>query len=423
MTAQLVVPHPVLAAVDAVETALLAAGDAQPVFMTTGEKQDALRRLARAEAQAAELRLRILAASDEVGQGSGARDAGAWVSVETRTDSGVARADLRLARALESRPLVAEGMRAGEVSVAQARVIVAGIEALPAELGPELASEAEATLVGYASSYRPGELRRLARRILDVVAPDIAEEEAGKRLEDEERRARERESLRHRDNPDGTSDIWWRCPTAVRKRLWTYLDAMTSPRREATRPGADAEPKGRAAGERVPWTRARAAALAALLENLDPDGLPQHGGDATTILVTMTLDQLRTELATAAVIDGDGESEISAAEARRMACQASILPMVLGGRSEILDLGRRSRLFRAPQRRVVRMRDRHCRAEGCDIPAAWCEVHHRQPWAQGGATDLANGACLCSRHHHVIHDPKYGHEWLPNGDVRFHRQR
>lgn len=425
MTVQLVAQHPILAALDSVETAFAEAADLQPVYLTTAEKQDALRRLAQAEAQAAELRLRVLAASGEVGEESGARDAAAWVSVETRTDSDVARADLRLAKALESRPLVAAGMRAGTVSVAQARAIVAGVAALPASLGEELAAEAEATLVVYAASYRPRELRRLARRILDVVAPEIAEAEEARRLEAEERAAREKESLRYRDNPDGTSDVWWRCPTAVRRRLWTYLQAITSPRQQRTSGGnpAPTDPAGRSGEDRVPRRKAYAAALAALLELLDPDGLPEHGGDATTILVTMTLEQLRAELATAGMLTPDGIDTISAEEARRMACQAGIIPVVLGTRGEVLDLGRRSRLFRPPQRRVIRLRDQHCRAEGCDIPAAWCEVHHRQPWAEGGATDLANGACLCSRHHHLVHDNAYGHEWMANGDVRFHRRR
>lgn len=417
MTAQLVVPHPILGAVGSVESLLAEVADGQPVFLSTAEKQDVLRRLAAVEAQAAELRLRVLAAADEVGEESGARDAAAWVSVETRTDSDVARADLRLAKALESRPLVAAGMRAGRVSVAQARAIVAGVEALPAELGSELASEAEATLVGYAASYRPRELRRLARRILDVVAPEIAEAEEAKRLEAEERRAKERESLRYRDNPDGTSDVWWRCPTAVRKRLWGYLEAMTAPRREAAT-GAG----GGGDGEQVPRTKEYAAAFAALLENLDPDGLPRHGGGATTILVTMTLDQLRAELATAGVVVGDGDLAISAAEARRMACQAGIIPMVLGGKGEILDLGRQARLHKPYQRIAIRARDRCCRAEGCDIPAAWCEIHHRKPWSDGGTTTVDDGVCLCPHHHHRLHDTAYRHAWLPNGDVRFHRR-
>ncbi|MFC7502836.1 hypothetical protein ACFQRR_12310, partial [Nocardioides sp. GCM10030258] len=64
----------------------------------------------------------------------------------------------------------------------QARVIVAGIDALPKELGPEVLAAAERTLVGYAADFRPRELRKIARHVLEVVAPEVAEEEAGKQL-------------------------------------------------------------------------------------------------------------------------------------------------------------------------------------------------------------------------------------------------
>lgn len=402
------VQHPLLACVAAVEEALAEVADVQPVFMATGEKQEALRRLAAAEARLAEARLRVLAAADEVGEESGARDAAAWVSVATRTDSDAARADLRLAKALESRPLVAAGMREGRVTAGQARVIVAGVEALPASLGPEVAADAEATLVGYAASYRPRELRRLARRILDVVAPEIAEAEEAGRLEAEEQRARERSSLQLRDLGDGRTRIWGTLPTAVGERLRHYLHAWTSPR------------KGRR--ERGRQARAYAEALAALLEAIDPDRMPDQGGEPTTVVVTMTLEQLLADLATAGVVVGDGELEISATEARRLACQAGIVPAVLGGKGEVLDVGRRSRLHTRVQRTAIRVRDRQCRAEGCDIPAAWCEVHHRRPWEDGGTTTVDDGVCMCSHHHHVLHDRRYAHEWLPGGDVRFHRR-
>ncbi|MFC7502835.1 DUF222 domain-containing protein, partial [Nocardioides sp. GCM10030258] len=96
----------------------------------------------------------------------------------------------------------------------------------------------------------------------------------------------------------------------------------------------------------------------------DPDNLPEHGGDATTVMVTMTLEQLLAELATAGLLsEGD---EISASEARRLACQASVIPVVLGGKGQVLDLGRSQRLFSKAQRKALRLRDTGCRAEGCD---------------------------------------------------------
>jgi hypothetical protein len=96
---------------------------------------------------------------------------------------------------------------------------------------------------------------------------------------------------------------------------------------------------------------------------------------------------------------------------------------VLGGQSEVLDLGRSRRLFSPAQRKAMAVRDKRCRAEGCTIPAAWCEAHHaKKPWADGGLTDIADGALMCAWHHHRAHDGQYDTRRLPDGDFRFHRR-
>jgi hypothetical protein len=96
---------------------------------------------------------------------------------------------------------------------------------------------------------------------------------------------------------------------------------------------------------------------------------------------------------------------------------------VLGGESEVLDLGRSSRLFSPAQRKAMAVRDRRCRTEGCTVPAAWCEAHHAtKPWAHGGLTNIADGVLLCAWHHHRAHDPRYDARRLPDGDYRFHRR-
>lgn len=419
--------HPVLGCVAEVRAALASVADAQPVFMSTAEKQTALVELARAEAQLAEIRLRVLAASDDIGVESGARDAAAWVSHATHADPATSRSDALLARRLERRPIIAGAMREGRVSPAQARVIAAVLEDLPDHLGAQVAADAETTLVAFAEQFRPAELRRLGRRLLEVVAPEIAEAEEAKRLAAEEARALEKAFLRFQDLGEGLTRFWGSLPTAVAERLKRYLQAYTSPRRAAPsrreQGPQETTPSTGATGEKMPQHRAYARAFSALLELLDPDRLPEHGGDATTVVVTLSLDQLRSELATAGIAVGDGELAISAEEARRLACSASIIPLVLGSESQPLDIGRASRLHRAHQRKAIRLRDRRCRAEGCTIPADWCEIHHRRPWSEGGGTDVDDGVCFCSHHHHVVHDPRYEHQWLPDGDVRFRLRR
>lgn len=432
MTAAVVAPpHPILGCVAEMRAALDEVRDVQPTYMSAEDKRAALVELAQLEGRAAELRLRVLAASGEVGEDSGARDAAAWVSHATRSEPATSRSDALLAQRLERRPLVAAAMRDGRVSPAQARVLTAVLEDLPAHLGTQVATDAETTLVAFCEHFRPSELRRLARRLLEVVAPEVAEAEEAKRLEDEERQALADAFLKFQDLGTGLTRFWGALPTAVAERLKRYLQAYSSPRRTKKSGGscgpADTDTAPQAdAGKPVPAHRAHARAFAALLDLLDPDRLPEHGGDATTVVVTMTLEQLLKDLATAGLVsasNADGEIAISAEEARRLACNAGLVPVVLDGKGQPLDVGRASRLYRAPQRRAIRLRDRRCRAEGCTIPAAWCEVHHRVPWAAGGCTDVADGVSLCSHHHHLVHDHAYDHHWTTQGDVRFHRRR
>lgn len=434
-------PHPVLGCVGQVHAALDAVTDVQATFLRTEDKRTALIELARLEARLTEIRLRVLACADEIGEDTGARDSAAWVSHATRTEPATARADAVLARRLEQRPLIAAGMRRGDISPAQARIIAAVLDDLPTHLGPQIATDAETTLVAFCETFRPSDLRRLARRLLEVIAPEIAEAEEAKRLRDEEQRALAKAFLKFHDQGDGLTRFWGALPTPIAERLKRYLNAYTSPRQHPRTnadnadnaeetggetggtDGTDGESGG--TGERMPQHRARAHAFAALLEHLDPHQLPAHGGEATTVVITMTLEQLLAELATAAMITDtpEGETPITAEQARRLACNAGLIPMVLNSQGQPLDIGRESRLHRPAQRKAIRLRDRHCRAEGCTIPAAWCEIHHRQPWSHGGHTTVDDGTCFCSHHHHLIHDTRYHHEWTPDGDVRFQRKR
>jgi hypothetical protein len=406
--------HPVLACADAVEAALKDVAGVDPGFMRTGEKAEALRRLDRLESQLAALRMRVMATAEEVAETTADHSVATWLAAESRTDPRDRAGELGLARSLERRwTRLGAAVADGSVHLAQARVIAHALEDLPeAEVGPEVLVKAEEALIGYAATYAPRALRRLGRRILDVAAPEVADQAEGRALAREERRAAAVTSLSLRRLGDGTTRISGRLADAMADRLRTYLDAYTSPRHRTV---VHQDP-----GEPVSPRRRLGQAFGTFLEAADPARMPLHGGDATTVLVTVDLRTLQSDLAGVGLV---GEEPISAGQVRRLACTAQIVPVVLGGKSEVLDLGRASRLYSPAQRKAMAVRDRRCRAEGCTIPAAWCEAHHANtPWAKGGLTDIADGVLLCAWHHHRAHDDRYDARRLPEGDYRFHRR-
>ncbi|MBG6109103.1 HNH endonuclease signature motif containing protein [Frigoribacterium sp. CG_9.8] len=133
---------------------------------------------------------------------------------------------------------------------------------------------------------------------------------------------------------------------------------------------------------------------------------------ATSIVVRMSLEQLITGLG-AAYIDGI-ETPISAGTARIMAADAEIIPEVLGGDSEVLDLGTRRRLFSRAQRLAITERDGGCAFPGCEAPPTHTEAHHIEWWTEGGLTNLDNAITVCSRHHHTVHRDRWGIRVIDN---------
>ncbi|MDI2035686.1 hypothetical protein PJL15_02818 [Paenarthrobacter nitroguajacolicus] len=92
---------------------------------------------------------------------------------------------------------------------------------------------------------------------------------------------------------------------------------------------------------------------------------------------------------------------------RKIACDADIIPVVLGTDSQILNIGRTSRIFPPHIRKAITARDGGCAFPDCTIPAPWCEAHHITYWSHQGTTGTNNGTLLCSHHHHLIHKEQW----------------
>lgn len=196
------------------------------------------------------------------------------------------------------------------------------------------------------------------------------------------------------------------------------------------------------------------AALQAALTLKDRGVLPDAGGARPQVLVTIDFETLAGRLAAhpdlppppdipdrlagqhspgevrgPVISHGAFTGPIDPRILRMWACDADLIPVVLGGEGEVLDIGRAQRPFPPAIRKAIIARDRGCAAPGCDFPPSWCEVHHIRFWKEhSGPTSVDNGVLLCSHHHHALHfdqltiHVKNGVPWFedtsPTGQLR-----
>ncbi len=156
---------------------------------------------------------------------------------------------------------------------------------------------------------------------------------------------------------------------------------------------------GESLAERPSYDQRQADALISLCDSA-AKARPEPGLGSARVLVKLDYQQLRDQAAGAGLIGAD--QPVSAGDLRRLCCDAELIPAVLGGASEVLDIGRAHRLVTPAIRTALTLRDGGCAFPGCDVRPESCEAHHITPWWHGGPTSLGNLVLLCHHHHGVI---------------------
>ncbi|NHN55592.1 DUF222 domain-containing protein [Calidifontibacter sp. DB0510] len=306
--------------------------------------------------------------------------------------------------------IVARAVRSGAASVSVAQVCLREAPQALAVLPDADRAEVLGWYLALGSGASRSTLKALTRRIIARFDPD--------RLDADEARLDPVERLRWSDLPNGMSRLEADLTSAHAAQLKQAIDAFSAPR-----PTEDPQGSGTTApDDRTPGKRRLDALMLLACHGaaaLDRDR-PRLGALAR-LVVTVDLATLIGELGYASSgccpacgaaepatrVPGAGSTPygdiIDAGTVRRLACDAEIVPVVLGGVSEPLDVGRMQRLFTPAQRVALGERDQGCSFPGCDRPPPWCEAHHLRPWTAGGRSTLDNGALLCERHHTVVH--------------------
>ncbi|MFK4084673.1 DUF222 domain-containing protein [Kribbella sp. NPDC020789] len=421
-----------------------------PVWTQSGSELLAtLDALKAASSLLATYELQVIARLDEMGtaQELGARDTTELLAQRYRLNPPEVRKNLAFAAALPKYPVVTAALpdptdpsRVSVLGPEQAKVIVSTLEKAPSSVPVDVLEVAEEQMVEAAKITNPRELTAFGRKVLSRLDTDG--------LEPAEDEAVAKESLRLRRTDGGVKFSGFLAGDGA-ELFETQIHKLAKPHKTVD-------------GERDPRSRDKrqADALKTVLEaaagNPDFPGVPH-------LTVTIDFDDLKATVGTAlgSAMDANGNHSnhggrgagggivgdggvagtrdrveaaaasgadhaggpagvfdvprgvgelvfgrnLSASAVRLMACDAAVLPIVLGGDSQPLDVGTEQRFVNRYLRRALNKRDKGCVV--CKAPPWMCHAHHLIHWADGGPTSLKNLVLLCAAHHRAVHDGQW----------------
>ena len=291
----------------------------------------------------------------------------------------VARAD-----ALASSTAFSQALAAGSVSAAHVDAFRRA-----AEHSPVLRKHHDELAVA-ATRLSPAEFARHCQRVALVNEP---EDDGIERFRRQQRATRLKRWV---DERTGMYRLYGEFDPETGEKIWAAVDRQVEAMFHDAHPDtAPDDPLAR---------QDHLAGLAVARLVVDGQAAPGTGTRRAEMLVLIDLDTLLRGLHERSVIDLPHGGSLPASVVRRMACDADIIPVVLGGSSVVLDLGRSRRLATPDQRRALLAMYPTCSVPGCTVPYHRCEIHHVGFWARdGGHTDLGAQAPLCRAHHDDVH--------------------
>ena len=303
-----------------------------------------------------------------------------WLASRASMTDSAANRLLRSARLLRDHDHTAEALAAGDITVAHVHALATAAHERAAAF-----TEHETTLVEAARTVEPRDFTTVTRRWRELADDEQSRRDAAF--------AFERRGL-HVSPTTGGSVLSGFLDPEASAIVTAALDALEPPG-----PTADHDRRSLAQRRADAFTLVCERSLAGTL----PDTRPLNGVDTLVDYGTLAgrpgaartgtgLDSRRCDIA--------GFGPVARITAERLACDCALGRVVMQGRSQILDYGRRTRTVPRRLQHMIRVPDQHCQWPGCRAPASWCDVHHLVHWLHGGTTSEANLALLC-RHHHV----------------------
>ena len=333
-------------------------------------------------------------------------------SQHAATSAWVADAAWHCRREASTIAKAARVLRRPDMAAAAAAMLTADIDPISAtvvaaeydKLAPDLRENAKAVVLeqflSVAAEHGPGAVRRLRQEILARYG------EEGEFDDHADRCRRQIELTAGRESSAGVWEYRLTTDSEGRAVLEAAIGPLSAPHVDAQSGERDTRPTGLRRGE---------ALIEALRRSVTASQYVPTSPKAV-LMLTMAYSDLTGQLGAGTVMGTRAAGTLLPPDTvRRLACDAALIPTVLGTHGEILDQGRAERLFTTAQIRALWLRDAHCTFPGCSAPASWCDAHHLVHWIDGGPTDLVNGALLCPHHHTIVHRDRLAGFVTPQG--------
>jgi hypothetical protein len=350
----------------------------------------------------------------------GCRNTTEFLRLRLRIGAGEARRRLELAETIlprngitghlqePERPELAAAVAAGTVASRSATIITLALDRAAHHADTEVTGRMEHALTRAAVENDTDFVARVARQWTEAIDQD------GSEPTDTE--LRQRQGVFIKQPRRGLQRMEILATTEQSEYLLTAMNIATNPRTQPDEGSAGDNSTG-ALDDLDQRTRPQQlldGLVGAVKAGLTTGGLPAAGGLRPQVMVTIDYRDLLARLENlehGTGIPGTGlftfTGPVTAATVRKIACDADIIPVLLGSQGRILDIGRTTRVFPPHIRKALAARDQGCAFPGCTIPTPWCEAHHITYWSHGGTTSTDNGTLLCSHHHHLIHKEQW----------------
>jgi hypothetical protein len=364
----------------------------------------------------------------------GCRNTTEFLRLRLRIGAGEARRRLELAETVlprtgitghpqpPERPELAAAVAAGTVGSRSATIIALALDRVGHHADAEVTGRMEHALTRAAVEHDTDFVARVARQWTEAIDQDGSEPT--------ETELRHRQGVFIKQPRRGLQRMEILATTEQSEHLLTAMNIATNPRTRAGEGSAGDDVED--LDQRTRPQQLLDGLVGAVKAGLASGSPPAAGGLRPQVMVTIDYRDLLARLenfehgtetsgtgqgtATTTGIPGTRfpgtgsftfTGPVTPATVRKIACDADIIPVLLGSQGRILDIGRTTRVFPPHIRKALTARDQGCAFPGCTIPAPWCEAHHITYWSRGGTTSAENGALLCSSHHHLIHKEQW----------------